>query len=172
MAGDKTLPTEMNCDIVFGSTQKCFALPPGLGVALVADRAIERAKTVPNRGAYTDLVDIFEFEKKHQTPFTPNVSLLYALNKRMDLLLQETYDKVYQRHLDMANYTQAWAKKHFSMFPETGYESITVSCINSNGKDINAMSQKLASERGYLISAGYGKLKDKTFRIGHMGEWN
>ena len=80
--------------------------PPGLAVALVADRAIERAKTVPNRGAYTDLVDIFEFEKKHQTPFTPNVSLLYALNKRMDLLLEETYDKVYQRHLDMAKYTQ------------------------------------------------------------------
>jgi aspartate aminotransferase-like enzyme len=171
MAGDKTAPQELNCDIVFASTQKCFALPPGLAVALVADRVVERAKTVSNRGAYTDLVDIFEFEKKHQTPFTPNVSLLYALNKRMDLLLAETYDKVYQRHLDMATYTQTWAKKHFSMFPETGYESITVSCINSNGKDVNALSQKLI-ERGYLISAGYGKLKDKTFRIGHMGEWN
>ncbi len=170
MAGDKTLPQEMNCDVVFGSTQKCFALPPGLAVGLVSDRAIERAKTVPNRGAYTDLVDIFEFEKKHQTPFTPNVSLLYALNRRMDLLIAETYDKVYQRHLDMANYTQAWAKKHFSMFPEAGYESITVSCINSNDKDVNALSQKLV-EKGYLISAGYGKLKDKTFRIGHMGEW-
>ncbi len=170
MAGDKTLPQEMNCDIVFGSTQKCFALPPGLAVALVSDRAIERAKTVPNRGAYTDLVDIFEFEKKHQTPFTPNVSLLYALNKRMDLLLAETYDKVYQRHLDMAKFTQGWAKRHFSMFPEEGYESITVSCINSEGKDVNALNQKLGG-RGYLISAGYGKLKDKTFRIGHMGEW-
>ncbi len=171
MAGDKTAPQELNCDIVFASTQKCFALPPGLAIALVADRAIERAKNVSNRGAYTDLVDIFEFEKKHQTPFTPNVSLLYALNKRMDLLLAETYDKVYQRHLDMATLTQTWAKKHFSMFPEAGYESITVSCINSNGKDVNALSQKLV-ERGYLISAGYGKLKDKTFRIGHMGEWN
>ncbi len=171
MAGDKTLPSEMNCDIIFGSTQKCFALPPGLAVALVNDRAIERAKQVPNRGAYTDLVDIFEFEKKHQTPFTPNISLLYALNKRMDLLLEETYDKVYQRHLDMANYTQQWAKEHFSMFPEVGYESVTVSCINSNGKDVKELNQKLA-EKGYLISAGYGKLAEKTFRIGHMGEWN
>jgi predicted phosphoserine aminotransferase len=171
MAGDKTLPQEMNCDIVFGSTQKCFALPPGLAVGLVSDRAIERAKTVPNRGAYTDIVDMFEFEKKHQTPFTPNISLLYALNKRLDLLLEETYDKVYQRHQDMADYTQAWAKKHFSMFPEPGYESITVSCINSNGKDVKDLKQKL-SEKGCLISAGYGKLADKTFRIGHMGEWN
>ncbi|MFA5573227.1 MAG: alanine--glyoxylate aminotransferase family protein [Crenarchaeota archaeon] len=171
MAGDKTLPSEMNCDIVFGSTQKCFALPPGLAIALVNDRAIERAKTVSNRGAYTDLVGIFEYEAKHQTPFTPNVSLLFALDKRMDLLLEETYDKVYQRHVDMANYTIAWAKKHFSMFPEQGYESVTVSCINSNGKDVKAMNDKLG-ELGYLISAGYGKLKEKTFRIGHMGEWN
>jgi aspartate aminotransferase-like enzyme len=170
MAGDKTLPSEMNCDVVFGSTQKCFALPPGLAVALVNDRAIERAKEVPNRGAYTDLVDIFEFEKKHQTPFTPNISLLYALNKRLDLLLAETYDGVYQRHLDMANLTQAWAKKNFSMFPEAGYESITVSCINSHGKDVKGLNQKLA-EKGYMISDGYGSLKEKTFRIGHMGEW-
>ena len=166
------MPTEMNCDIVFGSTQKCFALPPGLAVALVSDRAIERAKTVPNRGAYTDVVDIFEFEKKHQTPFTPNIPLLYALNKRMDLLLEETYDKVYQRHLDMAKYTQQWAKKHFAMFPEPGYESITVSCIsNTQNRNVKELNMKLA-EKGYMISGGYGKMADKTFRIGHMGEWN
>ncbi len=45
MAGDKTLPEEIGCDIIFASTQKCFALPPGLTVALVNDRAIERAQT-------------------------------------------------------------------------------------------------------------------------------
>ena len=65
----------------------------------------------------------------------------------MDLLLAETYDKVYQRHQDMANYTQNWAKKHFSMFPEPGYESITVSCINSNGKDVKGLNQKLSRKR-------------------------
>jgi aspartate aminotransferase-like enzyme len=172
MAGDKTLPSEMNCDIVFGSTQKCFALPPGLAVALVSERAIQRANEVPNRGSYTDLVDIFEFEKKHQTPFTPCIPLLYALDKRMDLLLEETYDRVYQRHIDMATYTQQWAKKHFAMFPEEGYESVTVSCVcNTLGKNVKELNQKLA-EKGYMISGGYGKLAEKTFRIGHMGEWN
>ena len=172
MAGDKTLPSEIDCDVIFGSTQKCFALPPGLAVALVNDRAIERAKQVPNRGAYTDLIGIFEFEKKHQTPFTPCIPLLYALNKRMDLLLEETYNHVYQRHIDMAKYTQQWAKKHFAMFPEAGYESITVSCIqNTLGKNVKGLNQKLAEE-GYMISGGYGKLAEKTFRIGHMGEWN
>ncbi|MCW4044140.1 MAG: alanine--glyoxylate aminotransferase family protein [Candidatus Bathyarchaeota archaeon] len=172
MAGDKTLPTEIGCDIIFASTQKCFALPPGLAVALVNDRALERAQQVPNRGAYTDLVEIFEFEKKHQTPSTPNIPLLYALNKRLDLMLEETYDKIYQRHEDMAEYTRKWAKKHFEMFPEAGYESITVSCIkNTLSKNVKELNEKLA-EKGFTIGNGYGKLADKTFRIGHMGEWN
>ena len=105
-------------------------------------------------------------------PFTPYIPLLYALNKRMDLMLEETYDGVYQRHLEMAKYTQQWAKKHFAMFPEPGYESITVSCIkNTLGKNVKELNQKLG-EKGYLISNGYGKMADKTFRIGHMGEWN
>ncbi|UCF45462.1 MAG: alanine--glyoxylate aminotransferase family protein [Candidatus Bathyarchaeota archaeon] len=171
MAGDKTLPAEIGCDIIFASTQKCFALPPGLAVGLVNDRALERAREVPNRGSYTDLVEIFEFEKKHQTPFTPNISLLYALNKRMDLLLEETYDHVYERHKTMADYTQQWAKKHFALFPEPGYESVTVTCIqNTSGKSVRKLNEKLA-EKGFMISNGYGKLAEKTFRIGHMGEW-
>ena len=172
MAGDKTLPAEIGCDIIFASTQKCFALPPGLAVGLVSERALERAREVPNRGSYTDLVTIFEYDKKHQTPFTPNISLLYALNKRMDLLLEETYDHVYQRHKAMADYTQQWAKKHFALFPEPGYESVTVTCVqNTSGKSVRELNEKLA-EKGFMISNVYGKLKEKTFRIGHMGEWN
>ncbi|MEM2080845.1 MAG: alanine--glyoxylate aminotransferase family protein [Candidatus Bathyarchaeia archaeon] len=171
MAGDKTLPKEIGCDIIFASTQKCFALPPGLTVSLVTDRAIERAKQVPNRGSYTDLAEIFEYEKKHQTPFTPNIPLLYALNKRLDLMLQETYEHIYQRHKQMATYTQKWAKKHFALFPEPGYESITVTCIkNTTGKSVKDLKTKL-EEKGYVISNGYGKLAEQTFRIGHMGEW-
>jgi aspartate aminotransferase-like enzyme len=72
----------------------------------------------------------------------------------------------------MANYTQQWAKKHFALFPESGYESVTVTCIqNTLGKSVRKLTDKL-SEKGFKISNGYGKLKEKTFRIGHMGEWN
>ena len=72
----------------------------------------------------------------------------------------------------MAAYTQQWAKKHFAMFPEPGYESITVSCIqNTQNKNIKELNQKLG-EKGFMISGGYGKMAEKTFRIGHMGEWN
>lgn len=171
MAGDKTLPKEIGCDIIFASSQKCFALPPGLAIALVNDRALERANNVPNRGSYTDLIEIFEFEKKNQTPYTPNISLMYALDKRLDLLLKETYDNVYKRHKDMAEYTQRWAKENFALFPESGYDSVTVTCVkNTLQRNVRELNEKLA-KRGYMISNGYGKLADKTFRIGHMGEW-
>jgi len=171
MGGDWTLPHEMGVDILFASTQKCFALPPGLAIAFVNGKALERAKQVPNRGGYTDVLEIFEFEKKHQTPFTPNISLLYALDQRLDLMLTETYPAVYKRHKDMAELTQSWARKNFEMFPEKGYESVTVSCVkNTLGKNVKEMVQKLG-ERGFEIGNGYGKLAEKTFRIGHMGEW-
>ena len=173
MAGDKILPSEIDCDVIFASTQKCFALPPGLAVGIVSERALERARTIANRGSYTDLVEIFSYyENNHQTPFTPCIPLLFALDKRLNLMLEETYDKIYQRHKNMAEYTQQWAKKHFAMFAEPGYESITVSCIrNTLGKSVRDLNEKLAA-KGYLISNGYGKLAEQTFRIGHMGEWN
>ena len=172
MGGDKIVPSEIGCDVIFTSSQKCFALPPGLAIGVVSERALRRAKEVQNRGGYTDLVEIFDYyEKHHQTPFTPNISLLFALNKRLDLMIKETYDRIYQRHTSMAEYTQKWARKHFTMFPEQGFESVTVSCIqNTLGKSVRELNEKLA-EKGYMISNGYGKLADKTFRIGHMGEW-
>jgi aspartate aminotransferase-like enzyme len=90
----------------------------------------------------------------------------------MDLLLEETYNHVYQRHMEMAKYTQQWAKRYFEMFSEPGYESITVSCVrNTLGRNVRELNQKLG-EKGYMISNGYGTLAEKTFRIGHMGEWN
>ena len=173
MVGDKISPSEIGCDVIFASTQKCFALPPGLAIGIVSDRALERAREVPNRGMYTNLIHIFDYyEKKHQTPFTANISLLYALDKRMDLLLEETPEGVYKRHKTMAEYTRKWGKEHFELFAEPGYESVTVTCVkNTLGKSVKELNEKLA-ERHFMISNGYGKLAEQTFRIGHMGEWD
>lgn len=173
MGGDKILPSEIECDVIFTSTQKCFALPPGLAIGVLSDRAMQRAKGTPNRGFYTDIIEIFNYyEKNHQTPSTPCIPLMFALDKRLDMMLKETYENIYERHKAMAVHTQQWAKKHFAMFSELGYESITVSCIaNTLGKSVKELNEKLATE-GYLIGNGYGKLAEKTFRIGHMGIWD
>jgi aspartate aminotransferase-like enzyme len=72
----------------------------------------------------------------------------------------------------MSEHTQQWARKHFDMFSEPGYESVTVSCVqNTFGKSVKELNEKLAT-KGYMIGNGYGKLAEKTFRIGHMGIWD
>lgn len=172
MGGDKVTPEEINCDVIYASTQKCYALPPGLAIGLVSEEALKRAEEVPNRGRYTDILGIYNYwKKKQQTPSTPNVSLLYALDFQLDRMVKETQDGRYKRHKDMAEWTQKWARKYFEMFPEHGYESITVSTIkNTIGKSVSDLNKELAN-RNIMISNGYGDLKEKTFRIGHMGEW-
>jgi len=173
MGGDKVEPEKIHSDLIFTSTQKAFALPPGLAIGFVSDKAIARAAEVPHRGTYTDLKGIYDYyQKKQQTPSTPNISLLYALDYQLDRMLEETAEGRYQRHLEMAKWTQDWANKHFEMFPEKGYESLTVSTIkNTLGKSISDLNKELA-KRHFMISNGYGsQLKEKTFRIGHMGDW-
>ena len=170
--GDLLVPEKLKTDILFASSQKCFALPPGLSIAIYSDKAVERARSVPGRGNYTDLIAIHDyFGKKKQNPTTPNISLMYALTYQLDRMLAETAIGRYNRHKAMAKYTQNWANEHFEMFPEKGYESITVSTVKNTREKVIADMIKEIAGRGYQISNGYGELKEKTFRIGHMGEW-
>lgn len=170
--GDYLVPEKLNTDLLFTSTQKCFALPPGLSIAFYSDAAVEKARSIEGRGLYTDLIWIHDYYgKKQQNPTTPNISLMYALDFQLDRMLAETPRGRHQRHLDMAEYTRRWARRHFEMFPETGYESITVSTIhNIPGLPVVELNGQLA-KRGLQIANGYGDLKEKSFRIGHMGDW-
>ena len=80
-------------------------------------------------------------------------------------------DARYKRHSEMAERVREWAQKHFELFPEESYESETVTVIkNTKGINVADLNKKLA-ERGLAIANGYGKqLKEKTFRIAHMGD--
>lgn len=173
LGGDYILPEENHADLIFASTQKAFALPPGLSIALISPEAYEKAKTIPGRGRYTDLVGLVDYYlKKQQTPSTPAVSLLYALDARLDQMLEEGHKNVAKRHEEMAKFTRDWVTKHgMEMFPEEGYESVTVSTIkNTKDRDIPALNKELF-KRNLHISNGYGPFKGKNFRIGHMGLW-
>ena len=171
--GDLLEPDKLKTDVLFTSTQKCFALPPGLSIGIVSPAALQRAREVPGRGHYTDLVAIFDYYAKNkQNPTTPNISLLYALDFQLGRMIAEGAQKRYERHLAMAEYTRKWGAAHnIEMYPEKGYESVTVSTMkNSLNKNISDLNKELA-KRGLMIANGYGKMKDLTFRIGHMGDW-
>ncbi|MBD3285120.1 aminotransferase class V-fold PLP-dependent enzyme [candidate division WOR-3 bacterium] len=160
-------------DVVLTSTQKAVALPPGLSFCTVSDRFYERAATVENRGYYTDFLLMRKYaeERKGQTPSTPALSLLNALDHQLDRILEEGVEARYKRHSEMAAKVREWAGRHFELFPEKGYESETVTVVkNTKGISVADLNSKLA-EKGLAIANGYGKqLKEKTFRIAHMGD--
>ncbi|MGQ9665609.1 MAG: pyridoxal-phosphate-dependent aminotransferase family protein [bacterium] len=171
LMGDKIEIDKFAIDVCLTSSQKCFALPPGLAVCTVSQRALERTRTISDRGYYFDFDAMLKrYEKDRQTPTTPAVTLLYAMDKQMDKILAEGMENRYKRHLEMAQYVRDWAKKHFALFPEPGYESVTLTCVDNTKKISVADLNSELGKRGFQISNGYGDLKEKTFRIAHMGD--
>lgn len=161
----------LGLDVLLTSTQKAMALPPGLAFAAVSDRVLERAKQVPYRGYYFDFIELENFLKKNNTPSTPNISLLYATDKQLDYMLAEGLENRFARHQQMAEMTRDWvAEAGFEMFSEPGYHSPTVTTVANTRKiEVKALNRYLKTQ-GMTLSDGYGPLKDKTFRIAHMGD--
>jgi len=86
-------------------------------------------------------------------------------------MLAEGHTARDRRHREMAEYTREWARNHFDLFPETGYESLTVSCIeNTRGIDVAGTIETVSERHDMVFSNGYGSIGEETFRIGHMGE--
>lgn len=170
--GTKIEVDRLDIDICITSSQKALGLPPGLAICTISDRAVEKARTVKNRGLYFDLVQLYDTVKKkdYQYPSTPNLSLMFALDYQLDRILDEGLDNRFARHQEMASYTREWAKKNFELFPEEEHASVTLTTVkNTRGISVKDLNTELG-KRGYAISNGYGSLKEKTFRIAHMAD--
>ncbi|HEY73887.1 MAG: aminotransferase [Anaerolineaceae bacterium 4572_32.2] len=170
MAGAKIEFDAWGLDVCLAGVQKCFALPAGLAVCAVSDRARERALQVPNHGYYFAYEQMDKKYEKHQTPATPAISLLQALNVQMSDILAEGLENRWERHEEMAAYIQNWARKYFALYSDENYLSPTVTNVeNTRGISVADLNKELG-QRGAMISNGYGDLKEKCFRIAHMGD--
>ncbi|MBP1953129.1 putative phosphoserine aminotransferase [Halarchaeum rubridurum] len=173
LGGDYVDIDEHGIDVIFASTQKAFAMPPGLAVCVVSDEAYERELEKDEASWYGGFQRSLDYyDRKGQTHSTPAIPVMLAYRKQMKHMLEEGHEARSERHREMAEYTREWAREHFDVFPEAGYESQTVSCIeNTAGIDVAATIDAVSEEYDYVFSNGYGSaLGEKTFRIGHMGE--
>ena len=170
-AGGVDLRTEeWGLDVVLTSSQKCFALPPGLAFAAVSDRALEKARHVPRRGWYFDFLLLEEYLNKNTTPATPAISLLFALDAQLDRILAEGLPARFARHARMAAMTQAWGEPIFGLLAAAGSRSRSMTALrNPRSLDAAALNAHLARWQ-MSIADGYGRLKGKSLRIAHMGE--
>lgn len=171
LSGAKIETDAWGLDMVLTSSQKCLALPPGLALCAVSDRAMKKAESVDNRGWYFDLLRMEKHRLKDSSPATPAMSLIFALDLQLDRILAEGLENRFARHSAMAKRVQDWAETHdLSMYAPEGYRSQTVTTIKNergiNVPDLNAFLM----EREMRIAGGYGPIKESTFRIAHMGE--
>ncbi|MFA9422620.1 MAG: alanine--glyoxylate aminotransferase family protein [Sedimentibacter sp.] len=170
--GVKIEVDKLGIDICITSSQKALGLPPGLAICTITERSVEKARTIKNRGFYLDLVQLYDAvkEKDYQYPSTPNLSIMFALDYQLNLIMEEGLENRFARHLEMAEYTRAWAKKNFELFPEEQHASVTLTTVkNTRGISVKDLNNELG-KRGFAISNGYGSLKEKTFRIAHMAD--
>ena len=172
LGGVKIPVDQLGIDVCMSSSQKALGLPPGLSLAAVSQKAIEKSHTVKTRGYYFDLILLVKYirERKYQYPSTPSIPHLFALDFQLDRILAEGLDNRFGRHSMLAGLVRDWAKRHFALFPREDSASDTLTCIrNTRGLSVKDLNAKLV-ERGFLISNGYGVLKEKTFRIAHMAD--
>jgi len=158
-------------DVVLAGTQKALAVPPGLTVFTLSERAAERAAKVPHRGFYTDLLRYRDKHREGGFITTPGIPLLYALDRALDFILAEGMEARWARHERLYRRTADWAASRGCTYASAANaRSVTVSCLKPPaGVDPQAIVKGLA-QRGYTIGGGYGDWKPSTFRFGHMGE--
>ena len=164
-------------DFVLTGSHKALALPPGLAFGVASERLLQVAARTPGRGVYFDLTAHARNLEELQTPTTPALSLLYALQAQLPRILAEGMEARWARHARMARRTWAWVDEtsertgaSFRVLAPEGARSPTVTAVVvPQGTDPRSVVRTMEG-RGWVIGGGDGKVKDSTFRIGHMGD--
>jgi len=166
------LPTDdWHCDIVVTASQKGWMVPPGLAMISVSEKAWKAYSQARMPRFYLDFAKAKDYLQKGQTPWTPAISICYALDASLDLLLNEGLQNVFARHKRVAQMTRNGIKSlGLSLLPDESCASNTVTAVNASDKlDVSKFVQILKEESDVVIAGGQRKLSGKIFRIGHMG---
>lgn len=162
----------LGIDVLLTGSQKALAMPPGLALFSVSERAMERAATLPDRGYYFDFVEFAKNQADDMTPSTPVIPLINALASKLDDIFTEGVEARYARHAALNAQVHDWVKaRGFDFFAPEGCRSLSLTCVkNTREVDVAAWIKRLREEHRFVIDGGYGKIKGKTFRISNMGD--
>jgi aspartate aminotransferase-like enzyme len=166
------LPTDdWNCDIVVTASQKGWMVPPGLAMVSVSEKAWQAHSEAKMPRYYWDFGKARDFLLKGQTPWTPAISIFYALDASLDLMLSEGLENIFARHARVGQTARSGVKSlGLSVFPVEEYASNTVTAVNAPDKiDVAKLIQVLREEYKVILAGGQQKLSGKIFRIGHLG---
>ncbi len=162
-------------DVTISGSQKGLMLPPGLGFNVVSDKALEAAKSSTMPHSFWRWHDIIKANETGYWPSTPNTNLLYGLSTAIDMILNEGLENVFTRHLRLGHACRqavnAWGLEVLCTNPND-YSPVLTAVKMPEGVSADAV-RKLVYERFNMsLGQGLGKVKDKVFRIGHLGDCN
>ena len=173
LGGDYVDVDKFNIDICVTGSQKCLAAPPGISAISISEKAWEVINSTKSKSFYLDIKAYKKrYESKKETPYTPSVSLTYALSKALDRVLEEGLENRVKRHERLAKATIAGLEAMgIELFAKEWARSITVTSAKYPEGIVDSEFRGILSNKYNIsIAGGQGQVSGKIFRVGHMGE--
>ena len=166
---------EWGVDVTVAGSQKGLMLPPGLSFNAVSDKAVAATKTSKLTKSYWSWEEMLAPNKSGFFPYTPSTNLLYGLREALDMLLEEGLDNVFKRHDRHAEATRravrAWGLEILCLNPAE-YSSALTAVLMPEGRNEAEFRKVVLDNFNMSLGSGLGKIADKVFRIGHIGDFN
>ncbi|MEE9399800.1 MAG: aminotransferase class V-fold PLP-dependent enzyme, partial [Dehalococcoidales bacterium] len=170
--GSINLPVdEWHCDVTVTASQKGWMVPPGLAMLSVSEKAWQAYARARMPRYYWDFEKARSYLEKGQTPWTPAVSVVFALHVSLEMILQEGLPGIVARHERVGRAARDGIKSlGLSLFAEEKYASNTVTAISAtDGLDTKKLIKIMREEHQIVLAGGQLSLDGKIFRIGHLG---
>lgn len=161
---------EWHCDMVISGSQKGLMLPPGLGFISVSQKAFKLIEASKSPRYYFDLRKSKKAIDKTDTPFTPAITLIIALNEALGIMKEDGLENIFARHKKMADATRAAVKAlGLELFaPGAASDAVTAAKV-PQGIDGEKLVKTMRDTYGVTIAGGQDEMKGKLIRIAHMG---
>ena len=162
---------EWRIDVAVSCSQKGWMVPPGLAMVSVSQEAWQAYASAKMPRLYWDFTQAKRYLERGQTPWTPAISVVFAFDVALDMMLKEGMPNIIARHHRVGQAARAGVKSiGLSLFPEESHASDTVTAVaGPNGLDIKELRRILREEKQIVLGGGQQKLDGKIFRIGHLG---
>jgi len=158
------------CDVVVSGSQKGLMLPPGLGFLSVSPKAWKFVESSKSPRYYFDLRTARKAYDKTDTPFTPAIGLVIALNEALKMIRQDGLENIFARHRKMAQATRSAIKAlGLELFAPLAASDVVTAVKVPQGIDGEKLVKTMRDAYGVTIAGGQSEMKGKLFRIAHMG---
>jgi len=171
LAGEIVKASEWQMDVVIGGSQKCLSAPPGLTPMSISNDAWQMMadRKTPIAGFYTNLTTYKDWKKNQWFPYTQPITLIYALDEAVSRANKDS--NLYERHASIAEATRkSCLASGLELYAKSGYSTTVTAICMPDGISYDELWREMVETQGIMIGGGLGDLKDKVFRIGHMGE--